>query len=121
MTPKRRQTTWRSSLPNCPKHIARKQVANDRSGRLRKKPRQDPQCLCPPWCPEDRNKGATNAMTVIASITHCRRQGADGWEYYRRVTVDGEAKAKFAPMKPYNRVGEQLSIMSISKNCQTVT
>ena len=38
-----------------------------------------------------------------------------------RLTVDGERKAKFAPMKPYNRVGEQLSVMRISKNGQTVT
>ena len=38
-----------------------------------------------------------------------------------RLTVDGERKAKFAPMKPYNRVREQLSVMRISKNGQTVT
>jgi len=37
------------------------------------------------------------------------------------LTVDGERKAKFAPMKPYNRVGEQLSVVRISKNGQTVT
>ena len=37
------------------------------------------------------------------------------------LTVDGETKAKFAAMKPYNRVGEQLSVMRISKNGQTVT
>jgi hypothetical protein len=53
--------------------------------------------------------------------TSFRRQGADGREYYRRVTVDRETKAKFAPMKPYTRVGEQLSVNRISKNGQTVT
>jgi len=36
-------------------------------------------------------------------------------------TLDGETKAKLGPMKPYDRVGEQLSVTRISKNGQSVT